>query len=189
MRVNENVTLLSLYPFEKPAKICENSQKLGNQKDRKIPENKGFSSVLRRRGNNRSNVSQAEEAGSIPVSCSKKKRQPKGCLFSFCLSKKPFRQAEADISAFCRNVCLQSENSGRCMRSTERRIVGIPRAAKARYFKNSFGSMALPSLVTEKCRCGALEDSISEVVPTEPMTCPAETYCPSPTVGTLCRFA
>ena len=172
MRVNENVTLLSLYPFEKPAKICENSQKLGNQKDRKIPENKGFSSVLRRRGNNRSNVSQAEEAGSIPVSCSKKKRQPKGCLFSFC-----------------RNVCLQSENSGRCMRSTERRIVGIPRAAKARYFKNSFGSMALPSLVTEKCRCGALEDSISEVVPTEPMTCPAEAYCPSPTVGTLCRFA
>ena len=71
MRVNENVTLLSLYPFEKPAKICENSQKLGNQKDRKIPENKGFSSVLRRRGNNRSNASQAEKAGSIPVPCSK----------------------------------------------------------------------------------------------------------------------
>ena len=57
------------------------------------------------------------------------------------------------------------------------------------YFKNSFGSMLAPSFLTEKCRCGAPEASLSAVVPTEPMTCPALTYYPSPTEGTLWRLA
>ena len=45
--------------------------------------------------------------------------------------------------------------------------------------------MISPSFVTEKCRCGAMEASASEVVPTAPMTYPAETYCSGATVGTL----
>ena len=42
MCVNENVTLLSLYSFEKRAKICENSQKGESQKIRKGMKIKGF---------------------------------------------------------------------------------------------------------------------------------------------------
>ena len=83
MCVNKNVTLLSLYSFEKRAKICENSQRGESQKIRKRLENKGFSSVLRRRGNNRNDASQAEKAGSIPVPCSKTEAACNASRFCF----------------------------------------------------------------------------------------------------------
>ncbi len=53
----------------------------------------------------------------------------------------------------------------------------------AQLFKNSPGSTASPSWVTEKWRWGLWAASAEAVAPTAPMICPAVTRSPGSTVG------
>ena len=56
------------------------------------------------------------------------------------------------------------------------------------YFTYSCGSTTLPSLLTEKCRCGPTSPSAAAVEPTRPMMSPASTVLPCSTGGSCCRL-
>ena len=92
----------------------------------------------------------------------------------------------------CGQSVLKAINMPRVKQGAEKLFGTLPArmllSVQVLYFTYSCGSTTLPSLLTEKCRCGPTSPSAAAVEPTRPMMSPASTVLPCSTGGSCCRL-